>query len=195
VNSVAVILVATAVTLVVVWPFRMLAIRLGILDHPDRRKNHRQPVPYLGGVAVLAGMASSLLLFHPQFWRQLGILVVVMAVGLYDDIKHAPVALKLGVQTAVAVAAIALGYSWQLTDSPLMNAGISVLWIVGLTNSFNLLDNMDGLASTIAATSLLSIALIVPLTGPLALPLAGGLIGFLFVNRPCLLYTSPSPRD
>jgi UDP-GlcNAc:undecaprenyl-phosphate GlcNAc-1-phosphate transferase len=82
------------------------------------------------------------------------------------------------------VAAVALGFVWHLTDSPAINAAVSVIWMVGLTNSFNLLDNMDGLASTIAAGSLLTIGLVVPSTLPIAAPLAGALIGFLVLNRP-----------
>ena len=71
-----------------------------------------------------------------------------------------------------------------MTDSPALNAGLSVVWMVGLTNSFNLLDNMDGLASTVAGSSLIAIAAIVPAAAGLALPLAGGAIGFLAINRP-----------
>ena len=82
------------------------------------------------------------------------------------------------------MAAVALGFAWHITDSAAINAGLSVIWIVGLTNSFNLLDNMDGLASTIAAGSLLTIGVVVPSTLPLTAPLAGALIGFLLINRP-----------
>jgi UDP-GlcNAc:undecaprenyl-phosphate GlcNAc-1-phosphate transferase len=84
----------------------------------------------------------------------------------------------------VAVATVALGLSWQVTDSALLNATVSVVWIVGLTNAFNLLDNMDGLASTVAVPGLLALAVIDPAGAPLTLALAGAAVGFLVVNWP-----------
>jgi UDP-GlcNAc:undecaprenyl-phosphate GlcNAc-1-phosphate transferase len=91
---------------------------------------------------------------------------------------------KLGAEVAVAVSAIGLGFSWHVSDSFVLNAAFSVFWIVGLTNSYNLLDNMDGLASTAAASSLIITAALVQPTMGLTLPLAGAAIGFLVINRP-----------
>jgi UDP-GlcNAc:undecaprenyl-phosphate GlcNAc-1-phosphate transferase len=71
-----------------------------------------------------------------------------------------------------------------LTESAGVNAGFSVLWIVALTNSFNLLDNMDGLASTVAGGSLIALALLVPGSAKLAVPLAGTAVAFFLINRP-----------
>jgi UDP-GlcNAc:undecaprenyl-phosphate GlcNAc-1-phosphate transferase len=79
---------------------------------------------------------------------------------------------------------VALGFNWHITDSLAINDAISVVWIVGLTNSFNLLDNMDGLASTVAAGSLVALTLLVPAWGILGLPLAGAALAFFLVNRP-----------
>jgi len=88
-------------------------------------------------------------------------------------------------QVSVAGAAVAQpGFSWQLSDSGILNAGFSVFWIVGLTNSFNLLDNMDGLTSTAAACALVITAALAPQTAVFALPLAGAVVGFLVINRP-----------
>lgn len=178
------IMVAVSVTLVALWPIRQIATRLGIIDRPGPRKGHTEPVPYLGGVAMLAGAGTSIMLFRPDLWPALILLALVTAVGLVDDIRYLPVWAKLIGEAVIASSAVALGFSLQLTDSAAVNAGLSVLWIVGLTNSFNLLDNMDGLAATAAAVSLVGIALIVPGAAGLALPLAGGAIGFLAMNRP-----------
>ena len=90
----------------------------------------------------------------------------------------------MAAEVAIAASAVAVGFTWHVTDSPELNGGLAVVWIVGLTNSFNLLDNMDGLASTAAACSLVALALIVPSSAALALPLAGAALGFWFVNRP-----------
>jgi UDP-GlcNAc:undecaprenyl-phosphate GlcNAc-1-phosphate transferase len=112
------------------------------------------------------------------------LLAFVAALGLIDDIRYLPVWVKLCGEITIASTAVALGYSWHITNSVPINDAISVLWIVGLTNSFNLLDNMDGLASTVAAGSLLALTLLVPGWGALALPLAGAALAFLVVNRP-----------
>jgi UDP-GlcNAc:undecaprenyl-phosphate GlcNAc-1-phosphate transferase len=125
-----------------------------------------------------------MLIFRIELGIVLALLAVIVALGLFDDLRYASVATKIVSEAAVAVAAVALGFAWHLTDSPAINTSVSVIWMVGLTNAFNLLDNMDGLASTIAAGSLLTIGLVVPSTLPLAAPLAGALIGFLVVNRP-----------
>jgi len=178
------ILVSIAVTLVALWPFRHIATRFGIIDRPGPRKGHTEAVPYLGGVAMLVGAGTALMLFRPDLWPVLILLALVTAVGLVDDIRYLPVWAKLIGEVVIASSAVALGFSLHLTDSAAVNAGFSVVWMVGLTNSFNLLDNMDGLASTAAAVSLVAIAFLVPGAAGLALPLAGGAIGFLAINRP-----------
>ncbi len=171
-------------TLLVAWPLRRVALRFGIMDHPGPRKAHGEAVPYLGGLALLAGAAAAVLLVSQELWPVLLLLALMTALGLVDDLRYLPVWAKLVGEIAIASSAVALGFSWHLTDSAAINDGLSILWMVGLTNSFNLLDNMDGLASTAAACSLIALAIIVPASWSLALPLAGAAIGFLVVNRP-----------
>jgi UDP-GlcNAc:undecaprenyl-phosphate GlcNAc-1-phosphate transferase len=183
-TSVSALALAALTTLGATWPLRALARRLGILDHPGPRKLHTGPVPYLGGIAVVLGAAAGMLLFHLELAKVLALFVVIVGLGLFDDLRYASVATKLIGEVTAAVAAVALGFTWHLTDSAGINAAVSVVWIVGLTNSFNLLDNMDGLASSVAAGSLLTIGLVVPSTLPLAAPLAGAVIGFLLINWP-----------
>jgi UDP-GlcNAc:undecaprenyl-phosphate GlcNAc-1-phosphate transferase len=125
-----------------------------------------------------------MLLFHLELAKVVALIVVIVALGLYDDLQYASVATKLIGEATAAVAAVALGFAWHLTDSAAINAAVSVIWMVGLTNSFNLLDNMDGLTSTVAAGSLLTLGLVVPSTVPIAAPLAGAVIGFLLINWP-----------
>lgn len=178
------IAVATLVTLVLSWPLRRLALRFGIMDHPGPRKAHGEAVPYLGGLALLAGVGAAILVTNLDLWPILVLLAIMAALGLVDDLRYLPVWAKLVGEVGIAASAVALGFSWHLTDSAEINGGLSILWMVGLTNSFNLLDNMDGLASTAAACSLIALAIIVPASWTLALPLAGAAIGFLVVNRP-----------
>ena len=133
---------------------------------------------------MLVGAGASLLLFRPDLWPVLILLALVAAVGLVDDVRYLPVWAKLIGEGVIASSAVALGFSLHLTDSTAVNAGLSVVWIVGLTNSFNLLDNMDGLAAVAAAGSLIAITALASTAAGVALPLAGGAIGFLAINRP-----------
>jgi UDP-GlcNAc:undecaprenyl-phosphate GlcNAc-1-phosphate transferase len=176
--------IASVTAFAATWPLAVIARRLRILDHPGARKIHARPVPYLGGIAVFFGAAAGMLLFHLELARVVALLVVIVALGLFDDLRYASVATKLIGEVTAAAAAVALGFVWHLTDSAAINAAVTVVWIVGLTNSFNLLDNMDALASTIAAGALLTVGLIVPSTLPIAAPLAGAVIGFLIINWP-----------
>jgi UDP-GlcNAc:undecaprenyl-phosphate GlcNAc-1-phosphate transferase len=176
--------VAMLTTLVLSWPLRRVALRFGVMDHPGPRKGHGESVPYLGGLALLAGVAAAILVVNQELWPVLVLLTLMSALGLIDDLRYMPPWAKLVGEIAIASSAVALGFSWHLTNSVAINDGLSILWMVGLTNSFNLLDNMDGLASTASACSLIALAIIVPASWTLALPLAGAAIGFLVVNRP-----------
>jgi UDP-GlcNAc:undecaprenyl-phosphate GlcNAc-1-phosphate transferase len=179
------VLIAFAVALAALWPLRRIALGFGVMDRPGPRKVHKEPVPYLGGVAILIGAGVAILVFQPERWGLLVMLAFLLVVGLIDDVRGLPVWAKLLAQVTVAGVAVAQqGFSWQLSDSNILNAGFSVLWIVGLTNSFNLLDNMDGLTSTAAACALVITAALVPETALIALSLAAAVAGFLVINRP-----------
>jgi UDP-GlcNAc:undecaprenyl-phosphate GlcNAc-1-phosphate transferase len=131
-----------------------------------------------------------------DLWFFLAAGTVLMALGLFDDVRKIDWRTRLAVQTVVA-AALVFGRGWTLTlfiHAPVLTSVLSVLWIVGLVNSFNMLDNMDGLAggvAAIAASMLAFVMLLVPETagqpqlfvaGFLFL-LVGALVGFLFHNR------------
>jgi UDP-GlcNAc:undecaprenyl-phosphate GlcNAc-1-phosphate transferase len=132
----------------------------------------------------------------PQLWALLGGGTVLMLLGLADDRYRLDWRLRLAVQTVVAIFLVSLG--WQITlysEARWLTAGLTVLWIVGLVNAFNMLDNMDGLSAGVAAiASILLVAalLISPaedfrpqlFVAGLLLVLLGALAGFLWHNRP-----------
>jgi len=178
------LLLAAALTALIAVPVRQLALRLGILDRPGSHKSHAKPIPYLGGLAIWLGLILSMAVTAPEFKRIPALVTVILLLGLVDDLFSATVPVKLVVEVSVAIAAVGLGFVWHLTDSYYLNAGLSILWMVGLTNSLNLLDNMDGLTSAVAATALAGLAVLNPATAPFTLPMAGALIGFLVWNRP-----------
>jgi UDP-GlcNAc:undecaprenyl-phosphate GlcNAc-1-phosphate transferase len=128
----------------------------------------------------------------------LGLGTVLMMLGLIDDRRGLDWRLRLAVQVAVA-AAVVFGRGWKLSiagDWPLVSAAISLIWVVGLVNSFNMLDNMDGLSAgvgTIAAAMLAAVMLLVPdphtrqphlFVAGFLLVFVGSLLGFLWHNRP-----------
>jgi UDP-GlcNAc:undecaprenyl-phosphate GlcNAc-1-phosphate transferase len=133
----------------------------------------------------------------PKLWLLLGGGTVLMILGLADDCRGLSWRFRLAAQTAVAVAMVACGWRVRLPlDVPGLAFALSVLWIVGLVNSFNMLDNMDGLSAgvaAIAAAILAAAALLAPrpdnhqpqlfIAGFLLL-IVGSLLGFLWHNRP-----------
>jgi UDP-GlcNAc:undecaprenyl-phosphate GlcNAc-1-phosphate transferase len=143
----------------------------------------------------LAGVQSQL----PKLWILLGAGTVLMLLGLADDRFALSWQLRLGTQFGVAAVCVYFIPNLQLTafiDQPWLTGFLSVMWIVALINSFNMLDNMDGLSAgiaTIAASFLAAVMLIAPnpeARGPqlfvagFLLVLVGSLVGFLFHNRP-----------
>ena len=147
--------------------------------------------------AFVATHAGGLLQQSPRLWALLGGGTVLMLLGLIDDRRGLNWKTRLLVQTVVALAMVRLGWRLSLfVDIPVLTGAISVLWIVGLVNSFNMLDNMDGLSAGVAAIAAAMLA-VVMLTVPAAeangpqlfvggflLVLVGSLLGFLIHNRP-----------
>lgn len=194
----------------VLTPFTArLALRIGAVDHPNSRKIHQQPIPRLGGLAVVIGVAAalaSLFLFHTpgngtlihDFSFLLGLaagFLPIFAISLWDDVKALRPWPKFLAQTAGAVLAIAFGIQLgpevhlfgDAIDLGILAIPISILWIVGATNAFNLVDGLDGLSAGLAFISAVSLAGVSALVGMYgmtfaALILAGALLGFLPYN-------------
>ena len=132
-----------------------------------------------------------------KLWQLLGLGTVLVLLGLWDDIRGLSWKIRLGVQFLVAMAIVALGWQASLfIDVPWLTYWLSVFWVVGLINSFNMLDNMDGLSAGIATICAGFLALIMltnpsPATnqpqlfiGGFLLLLVGAMLGFLRHNRP-----------
>ena len=182
-----------------------IAVHFGFLDHPGPAKSHTEAVPYLGGAAIVVAFAAVVLvgvLADPppseslQLSAFLGLGVVLAVVGLVDDLSGGVSPwLRLALEVAAATAVWSLGSSAHLAGTPRpLDAVISVLWIVGVTNAFNLLDNMDGLSAgttTIAGLAIFGVAALQHryLVAALAIALAGCAAGFLRSNfHPAKIY-------
>ena len=132
---------------------KRVALRLGVVAAPRPERWHRQPVPLLGGIAILAGVLAAVAVM-PQVSREIWIVlagaVILFLVGLVDDVRPLSPQIKLVSQVAVASVIAGLGLQLHLTGQPVADFVLTLLWIVGITNAFNLLDNMDGLAAGLA---------------------------------------------
>jgi UDP-GlcNAc:undecaprenyl-phosphate GlcNAc-1-phosphate transferase len=133
---------------------KRLARRLGAVAVPVADRWHRTQVPLLGGLAIGAAVLGAAAVVPVRDAGMLWLLAgatVLMAVGTVDDIRPLKPQSKLVVQILVAAALAGLGLQLRLTGYAPLDIVITLAWIVGITNSLNLLDNMDGLAAGIAA--------------------------------------------
>jgi UDP-GlcNAc:undecaprenyl-phosphate/decaprenyl-phosphate GlcNAc-1-phosphate transferase len=167
-----------------------VAGRINFHDRPVGYKRHARPTPYLGGAAVLGGFLLAAALLGGEFARLSPIVVCTFALwvlGTLDD--------RVGLAawprvTAECVAAIVLwstGLGWNVLPGDAGDLALTIVWVVGLVNAFNLIDNMDGAAATVAAVTSVAIGALALLEGdvPLAVlvfGLAGACVGFLPYN-------------
>jgi UDP-GlcNAc:undecaprenyl-phosphate GlcNAc-1-phosphate transferase len=192
------LVISFSVTLIVTPGARWLAVRTGFLDHPAGYKIHRAATPYLGGLAVVAGFTTAAAVTGEAFGKYAlltACLWVMLVVGTVDDRLGLGVLARLAVQIAVAVVLWAGDLGWALVAADPINLAITVLWVVGITNAFNLMDNQDGAAATVAACCGVGVAVLAGVHGQivvaaLGLALAGACGGFLPYNlsRPSRIF-------
>ena len=192
--------------------FRAVATRFDFVDHPGDRKRHHCATPLMGGVSIYLAFAAALLggvLLWPHLsqgeladtplsWTQLSLMVmgggaIMVIVGLLDDRFELKPRTKLLLHTAAAIL-VGIFFVWRgaqvslfLTGLPWMAAVVTLVWLVGLTNSMNLLDHADGLAAGVGGIAALFFMVVNLLNGNSAIAfvcaaLAGASIGFLVFN-------------
>jgi UDP-GlcNAc:undecaprenyl-phosphate GlcNAc-1-phosphate transferase len=199
-------LVAALLTLSLTPLAARLAVLVGAVDMPGERKVHTIPIPRLGGVAVVVSIALTFAmarLLSGGRWQlppQLGVgmaagILPILAVSIVDDIRGVSARWKLAAHLLGAVIAVSLGVTLapvvHLFGSPLtigiIAAPLSVAWIIGVTNAFNIIDGLDGLSTGLAFISALCMSAVFALVGQPAmaavvLVLGGALAGFLPYN-------------
>jgi UDP-GlcNAc:undecaprenyl-phosphate GlcNAc-1-phosphate transferase len=213
---------AFALTGMLTWPVRVLAIRLGAMDVPNlARKAQTEPVPYLGGVAIALGFSIVTLgavfvgveNFAGEDNNQLKDLALTAllpalalgAMGLFDDLRSLSPWPRLITQTVVGtVVAFVIvengtigtpfGDSGSAGSGSWINTAVTIFWIVGICNSINFFDNLDGAASGAVAIAALGVFFIAfdrgqELVSALSIVTAGATIGFLMWNKsPAKIY-------
>lgn len=172
---------------------RRLCLRWGFLDWPAPDRWHRTPRPRLGGIAIFASLAFAAVVWSGRpVPRSAACLIIgatfVFAWGLVDDLRRLPVGIKLLMLVATGMIPPACGVNFQAPGS-LWGKVLTVVWVMGVTNAVNLLDNMDGIAAGVAAAAAatlfgLSVASGNALSAVAALALGGAALGFLVVNFP-----------
>jgi len=182
---------------------KTFAHKVGAVDVPkDNRRMHKHPIPRMGGLAIFLGFLFSTLIFVELTGEVKGMLlgaVIIVVLGIFDDIYALGAKFKFLVQIIAALVAVMAGNRIEVISNPnvfssnpwwqlgILAVPVTVIWIVAVTNSVNLIDGLDGLAcgvSTISSMTMLVIAMVVS-DGEVALlmaALAGACIGFIPYN-------------
>ncbi|MAO64137.1 MAG: hypothetical protein CL666_03990 [Balneola sp.] len=186
------------------------AYKIGATDSPAERKVHTSVMPRIGGMAVILSVAGAILtlymlyseylpnLFDGSYTTLIVILcfAILFVLGFRDDLKPLSPEVKFGVQFVLAAVIYFAGFKISNITNPLdtgvleigiFDLPITILWIVGITNAFNLIDGLDGLAAGVAVIACISIFIITSLSGQIwaaifSLIIAGALVGFLRYN-------------
>ena len=208
----------TAVAALVALPASLLTIGLllrapiarRVVAAPSADRWHRQDTPLFGGVGIfaglLAGVGMALLTGSVHATNELlgivGGCAILFVAGLIDDLFTLKPLAKLGAQVGAAALVIGLGVRVQVVSNGVLATALGVLWLVGMSNAFNLLDNMDGLASTLAAIACAFFAIDAVTIHPshvvlaIALSVCLACVGFLpynlRVNRPAAVFMGDS---
>jgi UDP-GlcNAc:undecaprenyl-phosphate GlcNAc-1-phosphate transferase len=193
-----VIIFLTALTLAAISTplIRRLAVWTGFVDMPAGRKLHNAPMPLLGGLAIAASALIAFLLLVsilPITFLATSVIGAVLAcgiiiiVGLVDDRRHLPAWVKFAGQLIAALILIYAGVQVRLGIPEWLNVALTVVWLVGITNAMNFMDNMDGLSAGVSAVAAAFILLLATfnnqhLVAALAAGILGACLGFLRYN-------------
>jgi UDP-GlcNAc:undecaprenyl-phosphate GlcNAc-1-phosphate transferase len=183
-------LVALVTTLAVTPVAIAVAVRTDFHDRPVGYKGHGRPTPYLGGAAVLGGFLVAAITLGGEFSRLAPIVVCatgLWVVGTIDDRVGLPAWPRLVAESAAAIALWSTGLGWEVSGNDLADLALTIVWVVGLVNAFNLIDNMDGAAASLAAVTAAAVGALALIQedlalAALALGLAGACAGFLPYN-------------
>ncbi len=184
-------------------PFvKVIAQKIGAIDVPDQRRVHTHPIPRMGGLAIFYGFLIGILCFAKVDTQLRGILIgslIIVALGIVDDVKQLGAKIKFVTQILVACIVVFHGVVIEFLSVPtifnpsgyielgIFSIPFTIIWIVGVTNAVNLIDGLDGLAVGVSSIATFSLFFIAILAGEmqvalLTAALAGGCLGFLPYN-------------
>jgi UDP-GlcNAc:undecaprenyl-phosphate GlcNAc-1-phosphate transferase len=182
--------IAFAVTFMATPVAIRIARRTSFYDVPAGYKQHGAPTPYLGGVAVMLGLAAGTLAVGAgtgEIRAAIGVAALLLVVGTLDDRVGLGIGARIAAQIAAGVVLYYAGINWSMLDAGAANLLLTVLFVVGTINAYNLMDNLDGATGTVALVSAGALGIYAAVDGnavlaPLALALAGACAGFLPFN-------------
>lgn len=178
-----------------------LAMRMDAVDYPDTRRIHRKPTPRIGGLAVFISVNLTLLLNFNYSLALKGVCIsatLVALLSLWDDVRELPATVKLTGQLAALLVLAAFGVHLEFAPDVwwgnLAEYAVTALWVIGITNAFNFLDGINGLAASLAVSVCFLMGLLAWNTGQgvmllLCMAVAGASAGFLPDNA---RYKSPA---
>ncbi len=189
-------LLSALVTLGLVPLLQALAGRIGLLDHPDARKQHQGAVPLVGGLAIYGGMLVTVLVY-PVYLLNPAVRAILLAgglllvIGVMDDLFEVQASVKLLFQVSAVAVVMSGGVMVTFLPAVWWGVGLEVLitaiWLIGVTNAVNFLDGVDGLATSLTIIAALAFGLVAVQTSQpffllLCAALAGACLGFLPYN-------------
>ena len=175
---------------------RRFAVWLGFVDTPADRKLHSAPVPLMGGLAIALGALVAFILLvsllpvsflTPTVIGIFGASLLIVLLGLIDDRRQLPAWVKFSGQVVAAIIVILAGVQVQLDVPTWLNIAVTVIWLVGITNAMNFLDNMDGLTAGVSCVAAGFILLLATfndqyLVAAIAAGIVGATLAFLRYN-------------
>ena len=195
-------LVAVLISFISTPIVRKFAIRIGAVDIPkDNRRVHKEPMPFLGGIAIFVAVAITVLIFLPLDRSTIAILIggtLIVISGILDDLRNFSPKKKMFFQLCAGIILILGGVKIDFITNPFSNSNtlvllgwmsipITLFWVVGITNTVNFIDGLDGLAAGVAMISSISLTLVARKFGYteitiLSAIVAGACLGFLPFN-------------
>jgi UDP-GlcNAc:undecaprenyl-phosphate GlcNAc-1-phosphate transferase len=191
-DFIPIMVAATLISFIATPISKYLAERLSFFDNPQARKVHLSPVPLLGGVAIYAGMVSAVAIsvrraYLLELAGILGGATLITGIGRGDDRYGMKPLVKMAGQAAAGLVLVGAGVQVTLFEVQALNVALTLLWVIGICNAINFMDNMDGLAAgvvTIAAAFFFIFASVegMWLVASLAAATVGACLGFLYYN-------------
>jgi UDP-GlcNAc:undecaprenyl-phosphate/decaprenyl-phosphate GlcNAc-1-phosphate transferase len=159
--TVAVALAALPASVLTIWALRRTPAARYVVAAPRTDRWHKSSTPLLGGSGIFGGLlvaagiavAAGVIPASRALGGILGGCAILFVAGLLDDVYHLSPLAKIAAQTAAAVLVLVAGVRVEIVSNNIAATAIGLVWIIGMTNAFNLLDNMDGLAATLATIS------------------------------------------
>ena len=188
--------IALALTAISTPLVRKFAVWLGFVDTPADRKIHSAPVPLMGGLAIALGALVAFILLvsllpisfvTPSIIGMIAASLLIVILGLIDDRRQLPAWVKFSGQIIAAIIVILAGVQVQLGVPAWLNVAVTVVWLVGITNAMNFLDNMDGLTAGVSCVAAAFILLLATfndqyLVAAVAAGIVGATLAFLRYN-------------